>query len=105
MFKTNDYFEGKVKSIAFSDSESEATIGVMAEGEYEFGTSKLELMTIISGKLTVRLPNCDCWKEYGKYDSFMVKSNKKFQVKVENETTYLCRYFEEEDCGCDCNCS
>ena len=54
MFNTNEYFEGKVKSIAFKDTESAATIGVMAKGEYEFGTSKMEVMTVVSGKLIVK---------------------------------------------------
>ena len=105
MFKTNEYFEGKVKSIAFADTKSEATIGVMAKGEYEFGTSKHEVMTVISGKLSVRLPDCDCWKEYDKFETFEIKANKKFQVKVEEDTTYLCRYYSESSCGCGCNCS
>ncbi len=103
MFKTNDYFEGKVKSIAFKDTKSEATIGVMAKGEYEFGTSQNEVMTVISGKLVVKLPDCDCWKEYGKYESFTIKANKKFHVKTEGDTTYICRYYNESDCGCNCS--
>ncbi len=103
MFKTNEYFEGKVKSIAFRDAKSEATIGVMAKGEYEFGTSKNEVMTVISGKLNVKLPDCDCWKEYSKFDSFAIKANKKFQVKIEEDSTYICRYYDDSGCGCNCS--
>lgn len=36
MFNTNEYFDGKVKSIAFESGEGRATIGAMAAGEYEF---------------------------------------------------------------------
>ena len=104
MFKTNEYFEGKVKSIAFKDTKSDATIGVMAKGEYEFGTSKMEVMTVISGELKVQLPNCDCWKEYRKYDSFIVKANKNFKVKTEEATTYICRYYNDSNCECGCGC-
>ena len=39
MFKVNEYFDGTVKSIAFGTAEGPATIGVMAPGEYEFGTA------------------------------------------------------------------
>lgn len=39
MFKVNEYFDGTVKSIAFDMTAGPATIGVMAAGEYEFGTS------------------------------------------------------------------
>ena len=105
MFNVNEYFDGKVKSIAYETPECPATIGVMAKGEYEFGTTKMEVMTVISGKLIVKLPDCDCWKEYGKYDSFIIKANKKFQVKTEGEATYICRYYNESDCGCGCNCN
>ena len=43
MFKVNEYFDGTVKSIAFGTAEGPATIGVMAPGEYEFGTSQREI--------------------------------------------------------------
>ena len=92
MFKTNEYFDGKVKSIAFDSSEGPATIGVMAKGEYEFGTSTIEVMTVISGKLIVKHPESDEWKEYGKFESFTVPADKKFQVKVEEDSSYLCLY-------------
>lgn len=42
MFKTNEYFDGKVKSLAFNNIEGDVTIGVMAPGEFEFGTSTVE---------------------------------------------------------------
>jgi hypothetical protein len=45
MFKVNKYFDGKVKSLAFQTADGPATIGVMAAGEYEFGTSTVEIMT------------------------------------------------------------
>ena len=40
MFKVNEYFDGKVKSIGFKTSEAPATVGVMAPWHYEFGTLK-----------------------------------------------------------------
>ena len=49
MFKTNEYFDGKVMSIGLESAEGRATIGVMAKGEYEFGTSTIEIMTVTSG--------------------------------------------------------
>lgn len=92
MFKTNEYFDGKVKSIAFEDKDGRATVGVMAAGEYEFGTSTVEIMTVTSGKLTVKLPGSDEWKTYSPYDTFTVEANKKFQVKVEHDSSYICLY-------------
>ncbi|MCD4817578.1 MAG: pyrimidine/purine nucleoside phosphorylase [Candidatus Cloacimonetes bacterium] len=92
MFKTNEYFDGKVKSIAFETKECPATIGVMAIGEYEFGTSSKEFMTVISGKLIVKLPKTEEWKEFKANETFIVEANKKFQLKVEEDTSYICLY-------------
>ena len=92
MFKTNEYFDGKVKSIAFNTADGPATIGVMAPGDYEFGTSTVELMTVTTGKLTVKLPGADQWVDYGPNETFTVEANQKFQVKATEETSYLCLY-------------
>jgi uncharacterized protein YaiE (UPF0345 family) len=92
MFKVNEYFGGQVKSISFQTAEGPATIGVMAAGEYEFGTSTVEIMTVITGKLTVRLPESDEWKDYGPGASFTVGANEKFQLKVAGDSSYLCLY-------------
>lgn len=92
MFKTNEYFDGKVKSIALDSAEGNATIGVMAAGEYEFGTSTIEVMTVISGKLSVMLPEDEDWKVYKKFESFVVPKDVKFKVKAKEDTPYLCLY-------------
>jgi uncharacterized protein YaiE (UPF0345 family) len=92
MIKVNEYFDGKVKSLAFASPEGPATIGVMAAGEYEFGTSTKEIMKVISGKLTVRLPGVDSWQDFREGAVFVVEANKKFQLKVATDTAYLCLY-------------
>lgn len=92
MFKTNQYFDGKVVSIAFQGEQLPATVGVMAPGEYEFGTSQREVMQVISGALTVKLPGCTEWKTYRAGDSFEVPANEKFQLQVAQDTAYLCTY-------------
>ncbi len=92
MFKTNEYFDGKVKSIAFKTEEGDATIGVMAEGEYEFGTSTTELMTVTSGAMQVMLPGETEWKTYKEFETFRVEKNVKFKVKLEGDTSYRCLY-------------
>lgn len=92
MFKVNEYFDGKVKSLAFRTAEGPATIGVMAPGDYEFGTSTVEIMTVVSGMLTVRLPGSDAWKDYEAGTSFTVEAGKKFQLKVAADAAYLCLY-------------
>lgn len=92
MFNINQYFDGKVASIAFTQTEGAATLGVMAPGEYEFGTSQLEIMHVISGKLTVKLPGSEAWEEFAAGSQFTVPANSRFQLQVAQDTAYLCEY-------------
>ena len=92
MLETNEYFDGNVKSIGFNTATISATVGVMEIGEYEFGTSQKETMTVVSGALTVMLPNTSEWKTFNQGDSFIVEANEKFQLKVDIATAYLCTY-------------
>ena len=92
MFKTNEYFDGKVKSIAFNTPEGPATVGVMAPGEYEFGTSTGEYMTVTSGELLIMFPESVTWKLFKTYETFFVEKDVKFKVKVVSDTSYFCLY-------------
>ncbi len=92
MLKSNEYFDGKVKSIGFTGKEKPSSVGVMAEGEYEFGTAEAELMVVIAGELIVKLPGESEWVSYQDGQQFNVPGNAKFQLKVPTETAYLCVY-------------
>lgn len=92
MFKTNEYFEGKVLSIAFSNQQGPATVGTMEPGEYEFGTATTEHMTVISGSLLAQLPGEADFTTYLPNQTFIVPPNQKFKVKVTEQTAYLCLY-------------
>lgn len=92
MFKTNQYFDGAVVSIALASAEGKATVGVMAAGEYTFGTDTVEIMTVISGQLTIQQPSETEWKTYNKFESFEVAKGVKFKVKCTEDTPYLCLY-------------
>jgi purine/pyrimidine-nucleoside phosphorylase len=92
MFKVNEYFGGKVKSLAFETDGGPATVGVMAPGDYEFGTSTLELMTVVSGALVVKLPGSEAWTSYKAGETFEVPAGRKFQLKVAVDSAYLCLY-------------
>ena len=92
MLDVNEYFGGKVKSIAFETATLPATVGVMAPGDYEFDTSKKETMTVVSDTLTVKLPGSDNWQIFNASDSFIVDANQVFQIKVDIDTAYLCTY-------------
>lgn len=92
MFNVNEYFDGKVKSLGFSNNEGAVTIGVMATGQYEFGTSTVEYMTVTSGEMKVLLPGETEWRVFGEFETFVVPKDTKFKVKVTDQTSYRCIY-------------
>lgn len=92
MLNVNEYFDGNVKSLSFQGDELASSVGVMTPGEYEFGTSQKEVMTVISGELVVSLPGSDSYESYTAGSHFEVDANTSFKVKVERETAYLCTY-------------
>ena len=90
--QVNEYFDGKVKSIGFENSEGRATAGVMATGDYEFGTSENELMKVVSGELIVKLPGSDSFESFKAGSEFKVEANQTFHLQVKQPTAYLCFY-------------
>jgi len=92
MFKTNEYFDGKVKSIAFQGQEKPATVGVMAAGEYVFGTKESEKMTVIAGELNIQLAGEAETRTYKAGQSFDISANSEFKVSVPADSAYLCEY-------------
>lgn len=93
MLKVNEYFDGSVKSIALQTSTLPATIGVMAKGEYTFGTDCKEVMTVVCGELAIRQPGEEQWQSYQDGQTFEVEANVKFEVKAQVDTAYLCKYW------------
>jgi uncharacterized protein YaiE (UPF0345 family) len=92
MFKVNEYFDGKVKSLAFNSKQGRATLGVMAPGDFEFGTDTVEYMTVVSGVMEVMLPGETEFRAYQPFETFMVPKDVRFKVRMAEETAYLCRY-------------
>lgn len=92
MINVNEYFDGAVKSLAYTAAEGKSTIGVIETGEYEFGTSSHETMTVIEGELVALLPGTQDWKSFTNGQSFEVPANTSFKVKAEGQTSYLCKY-------------
>tara|TARA_B100001093_G_scaffold519141_1_gene606724 strand:+ start:3046 stop:3357 length:312 start_codon:yes stop_codon:yes gene_type:complete len=92
---SNIYFDGNVTSrnITCSDG-SIKTLGVMLKGEYEFNTSKKEIMEITSGELDVLLPKSNNWQLYTDNNSFEVPANSSFKVRVHKITNYCCSYVD-----------
>lgn len=89
----NVYFDGNVTSrkVTFADG-SVKTLGMMAVGEYEFGTEAAELMEITAGEVSVLLPTSDEWQTVVGGQSFDVPANASFKINVKQLTDYCCSY-------------
>lgn len=92
MLQVNEYFDGKVKSIAVNNAEGNATTGVIEPGEFEFDTNTKEHMTVTFGEMMVQLPGKEDWKLYKQNESFTVGKGLLFRVKVSEPVSYLCTY-------------
>jgi uncharacterized protein YaiE (UPF0345 family) len=92
MISTNEYFNGNVKSLGYTTTNGESTLGVMNPGEYEFETSRHETMRVIEGEMAVKLPEASEWVTFKAGETFTVEANKKFLAKAPVQTSYLCQY-------------
>lgn len=92
MISINNYFDGNVKSLGYTTAHGKSTLGVMNPGDYEFGTSTHETMTVIEGEMTVKLPETTEWKTFKAGEKYEVEANKTFLVNVTTQTSYLCQY-------------
>lgn len=92
MLTINNYFDGKVASIGLQTNTLPASVGVMDIGEYQFNTNQHEVMTVISGQLTVKLSESNEWHVINAGESFDVAADTVFKLKVAVQTAYFCTY-------------
>ncbi len=88
----NSYFDGQVQSVGFERLGRRMTAGVIAPGEYHFGTDAPERMTVTSGELQVRL---DSGKEFRTYPAgtvFEIAGKSGFDVRASAPAAYLCEF-------------
>jgi len=89
----NVYFDGRVTSRSLTlENGDKVSLGIMAPGEYEFGTAEKEIMEIMAGELQVLLPGSSEWVAIKGGESFKVPANASFQVKAESMIDYCCYY-------------
>jgi uncharacterized protein YaiE (UPF0345 family) len=92
MLKHNSYFDGKVQSIGFERNGRRQTAGVIAPGEFHFGTDAPERMTVTSGELAVKLDGSSEWRTYAAGTSFEVAGKSGFDVRAGAPAAYLCEF-------------
>lgn len=93
--EANVYFDGGVASrtLLFPDG-SRKTLGIMQPGEYDFATGTAEIMEILSGELTVRIPDAADipWRPIKGGESFEVPARSRFRMRVSALTDYCCSF-------------
>lgn len=96
MLEINEYFDGQVKSIGFQsesqDGVRQATVGVMPPGDYKFGTTEHETLTVVSGALRIKPSGQSDWQTYSAGEVFEVEAGDSFELQVELASAYLCVY-------------
>lgn len=92
MLTHNSYFDGQVQSIGYERHGRKATVGVIAPGEYHFGTNAAERMSVLSGELKIRVDGSADFLCYPAGTSFEVPSHSGFDVRVATPSAYLCEF-------------
>jgi hypothetical protein len=92
MIKVNEYYNGAVKSMAVENKIGNFTVGVIEAGEYEFGTSTIEIMTVVCGEIEAMLSGENEFKVYKPFESFRIEKGDKFKMRVANTSSYRCEY-------------
>jgi uncharacterized protein YaiE (UPF0345 family) len=90
MLKHNAYFDGNVQSIGFERHGRRMTAGVIAPGEYHFGTQAPERMTIVSGEVEARVG--EVWRAYPAGTAFEVAGQSGFDIRAREPAAYLCEF-------------
>jgi uncharacterized protein YaiE (UPF0345 family) len=87
----NSYFDGRVQSVGFERHGRRATVGVIAAGEYHFGTDAPERMSIVSGEVSAR-PDGGAWAHYPAGTTFEIAGKSGFDVRATEAVAYLCEF-------------
>ena len=90
--KHNTYFDGQVQSVGYERNGRKATVGVIAPGEYHFGTDAPERMTVLSGELGVRRDGAGAFTTYPAGSAFEVAGKSGFDVRATDPSAYLCEF-------------
>jgi uncharacterized protein YaiE (UPF0345 family) len=87
----NTYFEGKVQSLGLDTDKGHATVGVMKKGTYQFSTSTVETIIVVSGIMDIKLHEGQ-WTKYAEQEKFEVPANSKFDIICDTDVAYICYY-------------
>ncbi len=89
MIKHNNYFEGNVQSLGFTQNNNDMTVGVMMAGDHDFGVAtRAEVMKVITGHLIINGKQCCPTDE----QPCLIKEGSKINISTSETSSYLCSY-------------
>lgn len=92
MIKTNEYYEGQVRSLEFENSQGKFTAGVMQKGEWEFHAPTREWMILTRGEWEAQLPGTTEFVPFAEGEAFQIEGDETFKVRIKEDSSYICLY-------------
>ena len=92
MYELRKYHGDKVMSLTYDDSEQSFSVGIIAPGEYQFGSLKKEIFTVTSGKIGFWVESDEGWTTCNITESFTIPEHKNFKLTVIETSSYICFY-------------
>lgn len=92
MYELKKYHGDRVQSLTYDDDKTAFSVGIISEGEYQFGAIKKEIFTVTSGSISAWEEDGNNWSEFQIGESFSIPPQKNFKLKVEQISTYICFY-------------
>ena len=92
MYEIRKYHGDKVMSLTYEGDKESFSVGILAPGEYGFGSIKEEIFTVTSGMISVNVEGTDGWQEYKTGETFAVPAHRNFSLKVDEVSSYICYY-------------
>ena len=88
----SEYFDGNVKSLANVRHGARFSVGIIAPGEYRFGTEAAERMNVTCGEIFVKQDGAEAFTCYPQGTCWEVAPKSGFTVKVALPAAYYCQY-------------
>ena len=92
MYEIRKYHGDRVMSLTYDDEDQSFSVGIIAPGEYEFGAIRMEVFTVTSGTISVRIEEEGDWITYSLNETFTIPGHSNFSLKADQVSAYICYY-------------
>jgi len=92
MYELRKYHGDKVMSLTYDDKMQSFSVGIIAPGEYQFGSLKKEIFTVTSGKIGFWVEDEEGWTTCNTGEEFNIPEHKNFKLTVIETSSYICFY-------------